>query len=281
MRRDLRRKLWSLRAGVIRRETLREAVDEACSGLIAERFDRAPPLRTSASIVLRTLDRFERAVGDARHGAREGREREAVRAVESAESALAEAWRLSGALQSWERVRADWTRWTERFGLAAASGLATIREGERLLRVARRFLDAGEARKARFVARRCRALLERLTARDRSLERRRELLGRLRGLQREGSPTAAALAGSIDRLVSEGHLETADRLLDDWEMRPEGSRLFRRASREALGRILATGREARTLAGGLELVATPEDTDETDQRTDRAASAARPSRKGA
>jgi hypothetical protein len=259
MRADLRRLLWQLRAGVIRRATLEVAVEEACTSLIAARHDREVPLRQAASCILPLLSRFEDSIFDARSGASEGDFNKAIRAVEDAETELVAGRRLSVVLEAWERLRADWTRWVERLGLQLASELVTLREGERLLRVARRFLDAGEDRKARFVVQRGQALLDRLGARNRSRHRRQELRERLETLLADSPPGFDGLAGLIDRLLGDGRLELADRLLDDWEMGPEGSGSLGGEARTSLARILTTSREARSLALELEPAASPDE----------------------
>jgi hypothetical protein len=258
MRTDLRRLLWQLRAGVIRRATLEAAVEEACSGLVAERFADGGTLRESQPCVRSLLSRFEHSIARARKGIPEGDHQEALHELQRAERSLAAASRLSEAIVAWEGLRAAWSRWTGQLRLPVASSPATLREGDRLLRVAQRFLDAGEDRKAHFVLRRGHVLLERLGARDRSRARQQGLRLRLDALRDDPSPRAAELAEAIDGLIREGQLHLADRLLDDWEMAPNASETLGRGVRETLLRIQANSREAESLVKGLELSARSE-----------------------
>lgn len=256
MRGDLRKLLWRLRTGVVRRAALEAAVELACNRLVSRRYGSAPALQEVSEYTRPLLIEFEAEISAARLLAPEGAHRTAIQAVERAEAALEAARRMTDAHAARDALAADWYRLRDRFDLAAWDDLTTIREMAIGLEVTDSFLRAGEARKARFVAGLCRVLLERLTTPTADLVRRRSLKERLAELGRSALPCDAELCALLGRLAAGGALGLAERLLDDWEIETGPADTAGIAA--VLGRISIAGREAQVLAGELALLAPPQ-----------------------
>lgn len=250
MHSDLRRLLWHLRAGVVRSAALEEAVDKACAALVARRFEDSTAHLDHSRFARDSLGKFEQEIARARLAAPEGRYRLAVRAVGTAEAALGAARKVAEAERSWENLRMSWTGLLERFDLAPYSPLASLQEMSRTFSLTESFLLAGESGKARFVNRMCRERVRRLTATTDDPGARRELARRL--VERQHGPFAvpAGLVRVLSRMVDEGLVELACRLLDDWELgaSPTGKTEGKPTLAVDLGRISEITREASLLA---------------------------------
>lgn len=234
MRSDLRKLLSRHRFGLIRPAALDEAVDEACSLLVTDRFRLDGSLSGSSRFTQPLLVRFEDRIDRARLRILEGERHRAVEAVEAAETALAQAQKIAEAEREWQEVRTIWRELAEAFGLNAFPELATVRVAERSLEIARGFLEARKARKARLVVGQLRVGFERLTLPGEDQARRSELVRLL--MRRHRSGAVEELASTVGRLADAGLLELAQRLVEDWEVLDEeaGS-----TQRRKLGRFAA------------------------------------------
>lgn len=274
MRGDLRRLLWRLRAGVVRRAALEAAVEEACRALVESRFREAVELQEVSQFARSSLAIFEAQISMARHLALEGEHRRAVRAVEAAEAALAAARRLAEVHAAWEALVEAWKELVRRYDFEAFGHLATLREGARGLVVAEAFLRNGESRKARFVVRQCAAFLETLTRPVTSRDRSRALLHRLLAGRQAAHSRPDSLVRLLGRIADDGLLDLAERLFDDWEMGAEAGRTQAATrsttparGREALIRMSRIEQEARSL--GSELAELGRDRAAGAERSDR------------
>lgn len=254
MRSDLRRLQWRLRAGVVRRAALEDAVAAAGRQLVDRRFAAQLPLQEVSPYVRPFLAIFEAEIASALRLAVERADRRAIEAVERAEGALEAARGMTRAHQEWTILDTAWTGLKDRFGLAAHAHFATLREGAAGLTVAQRFLEAGEFRKARFVVRLGQNAFDELTKKQADPGRRTILLRRHLEHRRIHPDAAEGLATALGRLVDDGFLVLAERLMTDWEMNSDALR--RAASSDAipaahLHTIVEHGREAHRLAGEL------------------------------
>lgn len=222
MRSDLRKLFWSHRRGWTRRWVVEEAVDEACSRLVSERFHPEGPLQEVSPLVQPFLAEFESRIAYARLWLQAGEHRRAVHAVEGAEQALAGAQEMASAEEEWRRVRSSWRELSGSFGLGAFPHLATVRIADRSLEVAETFLQDGQARKARLVARQLRVLLDRLTRQEPDEARRSGLIRSLVKLRGAGGRSVEELSATVGRMVDAGLLELAQRLEEDWRAGESG-----------------------------------------------------------
>lgn len=268
MRGDLRRLLGRLRAGVIEDAVMLEALEEACRSLVTLRFESMSNAIETSSFARPLLSRFEAAVSRARLLAREGELRAAVHGVESAGAALEAARQCELGERELNRARAAWASLRARFDLGSFGDLATVRECERVLAIAESFLAGQAPRKAQFVLRQCRSTLDGLGTSRFEPARRRVLIERLEALRASPRPPERLLE-ALGRMVEEGPVELAQRLLADWEMTdPGGSSDVYAALERRIEPIREAGREAASLLGELVRLA-PEERSRGGPRGDR------------
>lgn len=260
---ELRQILARLRVGLGRPGQLEAAVDGACARLVTARFGGERGVQETSPYVRPLLSRFEDEISRARLWALEGEHRRAVRAVESADRALAAARRMARAHEGWEACSRSWRELFEAAGLAAFPDAATVRVVESSLDLAEEMLCAGESRKARFVVSGCRRLVRQLVAADFGDDRLPRLIDRRSALRASGA-LPAALDGLLERLLDEGRVELADRLFGDWEIAgdagpsapselpaPPGRALPRVGAERLMARLRFQEREARGLTATL------------------------------
>jgi hypothetical protein len=264
---DLRKLLWRVRTGYLRHSALEDAIEEACEDLVNLRFEENGSMMEVSQYSRPFLARFEEEVARARLWAPEGEAYRAVRAVEGAALALEEARRITQAHEVLEETSMYWVRLQGRFELQAVRDLLTLREVPRLLKLVETFLEDGESHKARFAMQFSRARIETLTALDRSPSRRRAMLTRTQGLE---TPTLDSLAQVTQKLIEEGLMNLAERLLEDWEVGEEPpSPTGVEGPMPALQNIRAAAAEAQSLQRTLEaLVPSPPDEEGTPEDTE-------------
>ncbi|MFP3939007.1 MAG: hypothetical protein ACLF0P_01750 [Thermoanaerobaculia bacterium] len=223
MRSDLRKLLSRHRAGMIRRSVLEEAVDEACTRLVSERFREGSSIPEGAPFVQGLLVRFEDRIADARQWVVAGELRRAVEAVEEAERVLSQAQKAGWAERECQAATTSWRKLSETYALGAFPELATVRVAERSLEVAQGFLATGESRKAWLVARQLRLGLGRLARQEEDAARRKALVRRLVAEQQAGGARLEELVSTAGRLAAAGLLELAQRLVEDWQAAEGGA----------------------------------------------------------
>lgn len=256
---ELRQILARLRVGLGRPGQLEAAVDGACARLVTARFDGERGVQEISPYVRPFLRRFEDEIARASLWALEGEHYRAVRAVESADRALADARRMARAHEGWEECSRSWWELHEAVGLAAFPDAVTVRMAESSLRLAEEMLGTGESRKARFVVSGCRRLVRQLAASNFADDRLPRLIDRRSNLRTSGT-LPAALDRLLARLLDEGRVELADRLLGDWEIAgdagsfapsafsiPPDRTLPRVGAERRMARLRAQEREARSL----------------------------------
>lgn len=223
MRSDLRKLLSRHRAGMIRRSVLEDAVDEACTGLVSDRFRQGSCIPEGAPFVQGLLVRLEDRITHARLWVVAGEFRRAVEAVEEAERVLTRARKAGWAERECQAAATSWRKLSETYALGAFAELATVRVAERSLAVAQGFLAAGESRKAWLVARQLRLGLERLARREENAARRKALVRALVAGQQAGGARLEELVSTAGRLADAGLLELAQRLVEDWQAAEGGA----------------------------------------------------------
>lgn len=222
MDRHLQRLLWRLGCGLVSTDRVVEAFEEKCRCLVDKRFEeqlRSLDPATVTAPYLEWLGEFDSSVALARAHTAGKAFRSAFQAVTKAESALERTFSMVEALQPYAEVHDSWSRLVTQLDLEPLRNLATLHNVDRTLHKVEKYLAEGEPEKARLAT----TLAQRWLS---ALQQREEKPGQQtvhlkQRLTRWLSVRDDPVLTRLQRVLELGYLDLSQRLLEDWEMRPD------------------------------------------------------------